>query len=89
MIYFSSARLMQRYPEKKVFPVLLTVCERMKMKWIVPLVGSLFLATSLVQSADPPVELGAVTWGRDLEDAKQQSANSGKPVFVLFQEVPG
>ena len=36
-----------------------------------------------------PEELGAVTWLRDYEEALTASAESGKPVFVLFQEVPG
>lgn len=34
-------------------------------------------------------ELGQVNWGRDLDDAKAKSAASGKPILVLFQEVPG
>ena len=34
-------------------------------------------------------ELGQVHWGRSLEEAKAQSAESGKPILVLFQEVPG
>jgi len=38
---------------------------------------------------DPPIELGAVNWGRDLEAAKKTSAKTGKPIMVLFQEVPG
>ncbi len=40
-------------------------------------------------AADPPVELGAVDWGRDLEAARKTSAETGKPILVLFQEVPG
>ncbi len=39
--------------------------------------------------ATNPVELGLVAWGRDLEHAKRQSSESGNPVLVLFQEVPG
>ncbi len=35
------------------------------------------------------VELGAVKWNRDLDAAKKKSAETGKPVLVLFQEVPG
>ena len=35
------------------------------------------------------VELGQVSWNRDLEKALKKSASSGKPVLVLFQEVPG
>ncbi len=38
---------------------------------------------------DKPVELGKVKWNRDLAKAKKQSASSGKPILVLFQEVPG
>lgn len=36
-----------------------------------------------------PIEIGTVEWGRDLEAAFGQAASSGKPVFLLFQEVPG
>ncbi len=41
------------------------------------------------QTAQNPVEVGHVNWGRDFEAALQMSAASGKPVLVLFQEVPG
>lgn len=36
-----------------------------------------------------PVEVGDVHWGRDFDAALRMSAESGKPVLVLFQEVPG
>jgi hypothetical protein len=36
-----------------------------------------------------PLEVGEVKWGRDLDAATKLSKESGKPVFVLFQEVPG
>lgn len=36
-----------------------------------------------------PVEVGIVDWGRDLDEAKGLSNDTGKPVFALFQEVPG
>lgn len=42
-----------------------------------------------VNEPEIQVELGQVRWGRDIELAKKQSATSGKPVLVLFQEVPG
>ena len=35
------------------------------------------------------IEVGDVEWGRDLEGAYAASEKSGKPVLVLFQEVPG
>lgn len=38
---------------------------------------------------DQPVELGAVTWNRDLDSAQKLSRETGKPIFILFQEVPG
>jgi hypothetical protein len=36
-----------------------------------------------------PRELGEVRWERDLDAALERSAGDGKPLFVLFQEVPG
>ena len=35
------------------------------------------------------VEKGAVRWATDLESAKKQASRSGRPVFLLFQEIPG
>lgn len=34
-------------------------------------------------------ELGDVNWLRNLEEAKEQARKSDKPIFILFQEVPG
>ena len=36
-----------------------------------------------------PIEVGDVQWSRDLDGACKESERSGKPVMVLFQEVPG
>ena len=36
-----------------------------------------------------PVEVGSVSWGRDLDAALAKSGTGKKPVLVLFQEVPG
>ncbi len=36
-----------------------------------------------------PVEVGTVRWQRDYEAALASAKKSGKPVFLLFQEVPG
>lgn len=41
------------------------------------------------QAADNPVEVGEVKWQRDLNAAMRKSRDSGKPIFLLFQEVPG
>ena len=57
----------------------------------------IFLLTCLALSschADPapgknPIEVGTVSWLRDYPAALATSKKSGKPVFLLFQEVPG
>jgi peptide methionine sulfoxide reductase MsrA len=36
-----------------------------------------------------PVEVGDVQWQRDYDAALNKSKESGKPVFLFFQEVPG
>lgn len=36
-----------------------------------------------------PVEVGKVSWGRDYQVALAAAKTTGKPVFLLFQEVPG
>lgn len=36
-----------------------------------------------------PVEVGVVNWLRDLAEATELSEQTGKPIFALFQEVPG
>ncbi len=38
---------------------------------------------------DAPRKLGEVRWERDLDAALARSAGEGRPLFVLFQEVPG
>ena len=41
------------------------------------------------ETINNPVEVGDVRWGRDFDAALEESAKSGKPLLVLFQEVPG
>ena len=48
----------------------------------------LFLGAS-AHAAQNPIEVGSVTWGRDHGAALTASAETGKPVFAFFQEVPG
>lgn len=38
---------------------------------------------------DNPEELGKVHWLRDLDAGKAEAEKSGKPILILFQEVPG
>jgi hypothetical protein len=41
------------------------------------------------QAESNPVEAGSVKWGRGLDAALAASKATGKPVFALFQEIPG
>ena len=50
---------------------------------------SLLLTTAMTPVLDNPQELGEVQWGRDLTQAFARSKQSGRPVFLQFQEVPG
>lgn len=43
----------------------------------------------VVGQVDQPVELGQVEWQRNFELGLAESKRSGKPVLLLFQEVPG
>ncbi len=47
------------------------------------------MASPLAACAAENVEVGEVEWERDLDSACVSSGKSGKPVLVLFQEVPG
>lgn len=57
------------------------------------LVSAVMLLASIFQSGSlmgqTQVELGQVKWNRDLDAAKKLSLETGKPLFVQFQEVPG
>jgi hypothetical protein len=45
--------------------------------------------TDLNPSPDNPVEVGDVHWLRDVEAGRNQAKATGKPLLILFQEVPG
>ena len=48
--------------------------------------------SSLVQAKQKnvnPIEVGDVNWSRDYAGALEDSKINGKPLFILFQEVPG
>lgn len=54
-----------------------------------PLLLGLLAPAALAQQPSLAPELGAVAWGRDLAAAQTASKADGRPVLVLFQEVPG
>ena len=45
----------------------------------------------MINTVNPnqPEELGAVNWQRNFEQSFAEAERIGKPVFILFQEVPG
>jgi hypothetical protein len=56
---------------------------------IIMIFAALLMSAQGVAATDNPIEVGAVHWGRDLDQAQKQSSETGRPIFVLFQEVPG
>lgn len=58
----------------------------------VSIISALFMSQAGCQSHGGqinPVEVGTVRWQRDYDAALAAAKTSGKPVFLLFQEVPG
>ncbi|MCR9248469.1 MAG: thioredoxin family protein [bacterium] len=47
------------------------------------------LVTTLAVAQQATVEFGKIDWQRDYAAAKAASERSGKPLLLLFQEVPG
>lgn len=52
------------------------------------LIGTLVGPGSAFASVAPP-ELGDVAWSRDYGAAQRESADTGRPLLILFDEVPG
>jgi hypothetical protein len=61
------------------------------MSFAPALLASALLATVVTGAPrpNPEPELGLVRWGRGFEEALAASRSSGRPVVVLFDEVPG
>lgn len=50
---------------------------------------TVWMINNLCIYAQQPVELGRVHWLRDYQAAVKQARSVGKPVLILFQEIPG
>ncbi|MAS95173.1 MAG: hypothetical protein CMO55_18405 [Verrucomicrobiales bacterium] len=57
------------------------------MRWF--LIAILYYLPTIACSGERRIEVGEVDWKRDWEAGFVEAAETGKPVFVLFQEVPG
>jgi len=49
----------------------------------------LILLPVMMAAQNNPVELGDVTWLRSFDQAQARSKEEGKPILILFQEIPG
>ena len=66
-----------------------SVVEDSRMRRFMIILSTLLILSPAAGVKANPIEIGAVQWGRDLSKALRMSAETGRPVFVLFQEVPG
>ena len=48
-----------------------------------------FILVTFYLQAQQAIELGSVSWYRQIEQAQQAATKKDKPILVLFQEVPG
>ena len=53
------------------------------------ILGTVLLFTASLLHAAKHKELGDVDWLRNYDRAVEKSKSSGKPILILFQEVPG
>jgi hypothetical protein len=61
----------------------------MRAVFISGLAVAALVAVSMAGAAESPAELGAVRWVRDLDEGLRSARERGKPVLLLFSEVPG
>ncbi|MBK9630139.1 MAG: thioredoxin family protein [Saprospiraceae bacterium] len=47
------------------------------------------LFADLLSAQNQAIELGKVHWIRSIQTAQRHAKSSGKPILILFQEVPG
>ena len=59
------------------------------MKYVSVLLTMMFMMIPAAEAKENPVEVGSVQWGRNFQEALEKSAQTGRPVLMLFQEVPG
>ena len=60
-----------------------------KMTILILLLKVTVTAQSFTYANNNPVELGKVNWLRNYDKALQVAENKNRPIFLLFQEVPG
>jgi len=53
------------------------------------IITSAITLLSFSSNIDQPIELGKVSWMRNFDEGILKSKKENKPIFLLFQEVPG
>lgn len=61
----------------------------MNVKWLAILLATLPLGCSSAKESTNPEEVGDTAWQRSYPEAITEAKKSKKPIFLLFQEVPG
>lgn len=60
------------------------------MKYLtMKLIILVFLFPHFLLAQNKPIELGNVQWLRSFDEAQTKSKKEGKPILILFQEIPG
>ena len=59
------------------------------MKYVTTLLTTILMMIHVAEAIENPIEAGSVNWGRDFQYALDKSAETNRPVMVLFQEIPG
>jgi len=62
---------------------------RMDLALVIAMSASLVFAADTKVAKEQPKELGLVKFGRDFDAAVATAKKEKKPLFVLFDEVPG
>ena len=59
------------------------------MKRFLLILAIVLMLPHATAAEENPIEIGLVSWGRDLDQVLRLSGETSRPVFLLFQEVPG
>lgn len=90
---FAKYRLVPKYNLFKMLKIILTLAlGGIAATFIIPKTerpSPQTLGPTTSPASGQPEELGQVHWLRDLDTGRAQAQQSGKPILILFQEVPG
>jgi hypothetical protein len=91
-IFVHKTQSIHMQPLFLLFLATFSACVVPEPSGFVPAKANPSTVNNVLQATNPPdnpVELGKVHWLRDLDKGSIEAKRSGKPLLVLFQEVPG